>query len=778
MSLRFDTAGRVEEVVWCMRLAELLRAENRTVLNRMFNGQPPFDEATAEENGVQVNRNFLEGVNLLAQGRRQWNNAYLKPGNYFNVSVDSGPSHKRREWSKIITKNLNRALKRSPDYMETLRATGANVVLHGIAPSNWESRTAPFHCPLGVEDLLVPSDTLVSFRNLDHFAIFRQYSPATLYELTHGPKRDPGWNMGMVRDALQWAGTEYSKNAYSLAYQFMPEKIEEYIKQDIGFWGSDAPPTIDCWDFYFREAEDGNGWYRRVVMDSPLSSAAVAAWRSGGTRPQLAKKDQWLYTSGKRKFADSLRSIIHCQFGDTSAVAPFRYHSVRSLGYMLWGVCELQNRLRCKFSEAVFEQMMWFFRSSNEGQMNRIKKAMFTNMGVIPEGISFVTANERFKPDHQLVNLMLSQNRQLMGENAASFTQDFRQGGEQEMTATETMARVNAVNALVSGMLNLSYVYETYQYRETCRRFCLKNSQHAEVKKFRLACLKDGVPEEMLDVDRWDVEPERVLGAGNKTLEIAQAQQLLQMRPTLGPEAQQTVDHIAVEAFTDDPALAENLVPLDARQKVSTAKHDAMLAVGTIMQGGVVQFGEEHNRRDLVETLLLEMALIVQRIVSMGGMATAQEVTGLQNLGNHIAQIIAMVEQDKGEQERAKQYQDQLGNLMNAVKGFAQRLAEQQQAAGTGANGEAMAETAGKVQALQIQATAKAANSRESHAQKTAQRQVQFETQQKQREDEHQLEMRRQMESQQVEDLTQGAKTVAEIQRENAKAANIKTTSE
>ena len=100
--MRFDTAGRVEEVVWNMRLAELVRGENRTVLNRMYNGQPPFDEATAEENGVQINRNFLEGVNLLAQGRRQWNNAFLKPGNYFNVSVDDGPPHKRREWSVLM----------------------------------------------------------------------------------------------------------------------------------------------------------------------------------------------------------------------------------------------------------------------------------------------------------------------------------------------------------------------------------------------------------------------------------------------------------------------------------------------------------------------------------------------------------------------------------------------------------------------------------------------------------------------------------------------------
>jgi len=37
------------------------------------------------------------------------------------------------------------------------------------------------------------------------------------------------------------------------------------------------------------------------------------------------------------------------QFADLSAVAPFRYHSVRSLGWLLYAVINLQNRLRCKF---------------------------------------------------------------------------------------------------------------------------------------------------------------------------------------------------------------------------------------------------------------------------------------------------------------------------------------------------------------------------------------------------------------------------------------------
>jgi len=776
--MRFDTPGRVEEVVWACRLAEIVRGENRVVLNRLFNGQPPFDPATAEENGVQINRNFLEGVNLLAQARRQWGNAFLKPGNYFTVSLEADskiPNHKRREWGHIITRNINRALKRAPQYMEYHRSMGANTVLHGIAPSNWASRTAPFPTPLMVDDLLVPSETLTSFENLDHFAVYRQSSPATLYQLTHGPKRDPGWNMTMVECELRAAASNYTKSAYSAAYQFQPEKVEEYIKQDLGFWGSDAPPTIDYWDFYFREAEDGNGWYRRIVLDSALSADARGGFLERKTRPQLVPKNAFLYTSGKRKYANAVREIIHCQFGDTSAVAPFRYHSVRSLGYMLYGVCELQNRLRCKFAESVFEQLMWFFRTSGEQDFTRLKKALFSHMGVIPNGISFVPAQERFKPDYQMIALQLGQNRQLMGENAASFTQDFEQGNrEKEMTATETMARVNAVNALVSGMLNLAYSYATYEYRETCRRFCLKNSQHLVVKKFRGDCLREGVPAEVLDSDRWDIEPERVLGAGNKTLEVAQAQQLQQMRPNLGPEAQQTVDHIAVEAFTDDPSLAEHLVPLEGRKRISNAKQDAMLAIGTLMQGGLVQFGEEDNRRDLIETLLLEMGVLIQRIQGTGVPATLQQVAGLQNIALHIQQMLVLVEQDKSEAQRAKQYADQLGNLSNIVKGFAQQAMQALQA-GAATNGNGAGETAAELQAKlesqKIAAAAKAANSRESHAQKTAQRQVQFEQQQRQQDEEHQAELQRMSETSQLENLSETARTASDIQLERAKAA-------
>ena len=67
----------------------------------------------------------------------------------------------------------------------------------------------------------------------------------------------------------------------------------------------------------------------------------------------------------------------------------------------------------------------------------------------------------------------------------------------------------------------MSYTYQRFLYIEMVRRLCLKNSTDPMAREFRLGCLKDGIPEEMLDVNKWNIEPEQVIGGGNKTLQMA-----------------------------------------------------------------------------------------------------------------------------------------------------------------------------------------------------------------------------------------------------------------
>lgn len=749
--MRFDNAGRVGEVVWNMRLADLTRSADRAVLQRHFNGFPPFDETKAEENFNQVNINFLEGANLLSQARRQWNQAFLTGSRYFSVGLDSGPKHKRWGWGQELTKHANTPLKRSRKQTDLLRSLGANIMLYGIGPANWRDARSIVPDPLFVSSLMVPSETEIDFENLEWFAVFREYTPTQLYELTHGFRVDPGWNLPMVKEQLKQVATKYQKEPNATAFQYMPERIEELIKQDKGFWNTDAVPTIDVWDFYFREGEDGNGWYRRMVLDWGDTTRTKPDFKDGKNDKEYGG---FLYTSGKRKYAKSLSEILHCQFGDCSAMAPFKYHSVRSLAWMLWGVCDLQNRMRCRFSESLFEQLMWFFRVANDRTgFDRIKKAMFTHMGVIPNNVQMVGPNDRFKPDAALMQMGFAMNRQLMSENSASFTQQLDPGQQKEMTATETMARVNAVNALVSGMLNLAYVYAEPFYREQCRRLCLPNPTDAMAREFRKRCLQAGVPEEMLDVERWTIEPVRIVGGGDKTLQMATIQFLNSIRKNMGPQGQRLIDNMSVFAATDQPELAAEIAPTDETKDVSNSTHDAQLATERLMRGLPFEEAADMVYEDYVVQWLKDMAMIVQQLQQVGGMATKEQILGLGNMAAHVGKFLQIMASDDESKPKVKQYQDTLGQLTNFIKAFAQRL-QQQQGAGNNGNGAEDAKTAATLRGKMMIDAAKAENLRESHALRTAQRQVTFESEEARKDREHAAKLRREAEQALVQSAT------------------------
>ena len=769
--MKFNNAGRLQEVLWQSRIADLPRGENRAILQRMFSGEPPFNEALAEENGIEVNRNDLTGVNLLSQARRQWNSAFLSTKNFFNVTLDSGPAHKQALWSGIITKEINKQFRLNPKMREQIRATGANVMLHGIGPVNWRDRRSPVPDPIPISGLLISSETDIDFENLEWFSVFREMTPSQLYCLTHGPKVDPGWNMPMVMGQLKYVAEQVQKQPNATAYQYMPERIEELVKQDMGFWGSDAVPTVDVWDTYFREAGDGDGWYRRITLDWGVN---VAEYKGGGM-PKVKEEDSgFLYTSGKRKYANSHSEIIHCQFGDTSAYAPFKYHSVRSLGWMIWGACDLQNRLYCKFMENAFMNLMWWFRVSGEGAMNRIKRADFFHMGVIPQGVTMIPNAERFTADAKIIEMAFARNRQLLSENAASFTSDFTKGDSTgEMTATETMARVNSVNALVSGMLTLAYAYEEPKNREIARRFCIQNNPDRFVRKFREACLKEGVPSEMLDIEKWNVESERVVGGGNKTLQMATINFLNSIRKNLSPQGQRIVDNMSVFYSTDRPELAEMMAPLDEEKPISDSMHDAQLSFARLMQGLPFTMAPKMILEDYVKVWIADMSLIVQGIEKAGGMATAEQISGLGNTIRHADQFLQVMGQNDDEKEKVRGYAEALAQILNMVKAYAQRLAEKmkseqgQQQQGGGVDPETQAKLQGKLMIDQ----AKAQNMRESHAAKTAQRQVQFEMEEQRKDRQHKAELRREGGVAVHEIITDQAKTVNEMELERARAA-------
>ena len=725
--MRFDNAALAEEVLWDCRIAEQPRAEDRRIVLRTFNGNPPYDEATADDNNIQINRSSLEGPNILNQACRQWDGAFLKPTNFFICKPDFGPAHKRMEWGNLATRHANRLLKRSRQMTGQIRAEGKQTLLYGVGPSMWKDRRSIVPASIPVGSLLIPSETEIDdWDNLQYFFAFREWTATQLYEMTHGPRRDPGWNMELVGAQMDYIRDELRKSPNSLAYQYMPERIEELIKQDKGYYGSDAVPTVDVWDMYFREAEDGAGWYRRILLDwgvGPTSGATMPR-----SRNKVGEKTEFLYTSGKRKYANSLDEVLFCQFGDCSAYAPHKYHSVRGLGWMLWGVVDLQDRLHCKFTETVFEQMLWFFQTAGNQDLIRLKKANFEHMGIIPQGVKFLTPQERYTPNQQLIQMAFARNQQLMANSSTSYTQDYEKtSNEGARTATETMAIVNSTNSLAGGIFERAYTYATYKYREMFRRLCLKNSTDPMAKEFRLSCLRDGIPEDMLDVEKWSIDPEQTVGGGNKTVQMATVGFLNQIRQNLPPNGQRLVDHISVEAATDQPDLAEEMVPLGEEKPISNSMHDAQLATERLLRGFEFQLPKEGVPEDYVTVWMHDMGVLLQKTMAAGGMTDPETLNGLMNIGNHIGMLLQQMAANPNDKAKVKEYEDLFGQMMNHVKALAQRLeqsmAEQQQ--GNGAQGPDP-KAAAQAQSMVMLAQTKAKIAEQNAQMKQRQKQEQF----------------------------------------------------
>jgi hypothetical protein len=679
--MNFTKASKVREAVKSMQQAGIYGATNRAKINSLFNGDPPWGEDEMEENNRWVNVNFLEAPRIAHNAREQLNNLFLKPGNFFNVKIDMGPPWKRDYWGEVITTNINCALQYGIEFNDLIQATNAQTVLHGIGPCYWPRRKSPLPREVGIDEVLVPKGTYISMCNLPFFAIYQEWTYPELSSMVSGKNVDPGWNKPYAQSVLKNLKNQESLGSRTFGRVDMPEKSAEDDKE--GYSDGGAAPNVCAWEFYSRRTDEEDEydaeWDRRIVVDYEKTSVDFS--------DDSGHRDAFLYDSSKKKevYATHHSQIIHWQFGNVSNVAPFRYYSVRSLGWLLYAVGRLQNMMRSRFSERQFSEMLELFRNVPEADREKLEFVELRDKGIIPEGLNFVTAAERHQVNENLILLGLNQNRQLMAESSATYVPDVAQQSAQAQSATESMIRMQTSMSLNSAMANQAYGRIKYLYKEICRRFTIKDSQNKTVVKFRLKCLASGVPQEVLtNYEVWEVEPERMLGGGHKAMEVLQANQLMSIRPNLDPEAQRTVDRKFIAANSDDPRLAMELVPEE--KPISDSTVFANLAFGVLMQGAPVVSKKGINEPDYIETLLQLMGGTVQALPQLAdpsmAPALAQRIGGLINTSTHLEQHINQLAQNPSERQKAKQYQEGMAQIIAQARPFHDQLQahmEQQQ---------------------------------------------------------------------------------------------------
>lgn len=142
---------------------------------------------------------------------------------------------------------------------------------------------------------------------------------------------------------------------------------------------------------------------------------------------------------------------------------------------------------------------------------------------------------------------------------------------------------------------------------------------------------------------------------------------------------------------------------------------------------------------------------------------------GLQNMAQHIDQNLQIMSQDDQSKEMVRMLQQQLSQVMNLVKGFMKNLQTamakqngQQQGGGMDPKDQA------KIAATVATAKSKMEITKESHAQRTAQRQIQFEQKVAQDQRKSQLELEKESAKAQLELQKQAEQAKLELHAEAA----------
>lgn len=653
---------------------------NRAKINRLMNGDAPWTEEERRINRLNTNINWLEGPRIVKNSSYQLTNAFFGPGDYFSIALDTYnaiPIWKRDEWSARLTSYINKSLRDSDLLESTLEQAVAQVVLHGPGPSLWPGKTTPIPKTCGVDDVMVPAGTLADMSNLNFFAIYREWTWGELYEMTHTGAVDKGWNMKYV-DALM---ASLYKQPLQPLYQgnrwLFPEKIAEDFKENSNTFAAAALGRVLAWDCYFLNEETAK-WNRRILLDynNITPEGLKNEFSVKKTRPEfLFEQDD---------YADEWRHIIHWFVGNCSTVAPFRYYSVRSIGYQLYGPAFTQNMVRNRATDHVLQDLLMLFRNVSEDDREKLEQIELHHLGILPDGVSIVNAAERHSSDWNLVGNFLQGNRQLMAESSAAYLPDIATEGEKPaMTATESLIRNNASVTLTSSVQNQLYKQAKHFFREIVRRICLKDKRDPITKEVLRRMKLDGIPERVLSLELMEVTPNRVMGGGNRAVELTTARALFEAKGAFGPQADLPIRRKYMLALTNDPEFV--LATLPEEPKISDSSLAAQYAFGTLMEGVPVEQSGTINELDYVNTMMRLMAISMQPLESMQQQPAslpiaAERVMGLVNVGQHVEQHIQMLAQDQSAREQVRDYQRALVQMMAQLKAYAQRITEMEQA--------------------------------------------------------------------------------------------------
>lgn len=659
-----------------------LDADDRATIAAFYNGRPTMGVEEAADRGISEITNHLMGYDSLNMAREQITAIYSKSPTLIKVDVRGGEPADRTFMTDMVTKYLNRAIKRSGRFKPHFKGLGGDIVLFGSSfftfrdPYDWCPRVTRPYVPRGTG--ITPED--VPYAVIPDYLTVKELT--AYLRLAEGEERGGGdarWNISNLKTAIReltgnigidgrWGGGTDSAT---------PADIQEYDDQEGMDEVEHSRVQLPVY-FVYSSNPDKEG--------CPFDMTVVARY----TPKQIDEAKRSDRVLGVELFSHpeyfpSARDFLHTFFLDCNIGGPSQWHRTMGLGRLNYDNDVDVEEFFNAAMQGSKENLRRLYTSVNSASTETAERWLSGELhsNLLPEGLAIAEVPKTSNFEGAFTTMSMLQ--QLSKKNASGSITNVEgargQTKELEVQALERQGRnatalSNRMNDIYEDLDNLGQ----FQFKRFCNPSILPvDAGYDEIIYFQNKMEELGIPLDMLREEKdgelvnVDVKYNRVSGDGDRVRETMVNQMLLSRMHLYPPASQRQILRRVTALETGDFELAEELVPTmdkpDGNQ-VARANNEANTA---FLQGKTPQI----NPDDLALIHIPEHIASLQGLVQKGQQAgwTPWDIVGFRALGAHTVAHIEDLKQNPDSKEVARHFEGQLqqiakqgDELANAVR--------------------------------------------------------------------------------------------------------------
>jgi len=540
-----------------LRVADEMSSVNRSRIDAMFDGQPPYDPRVlvSTGQGSRTNLNFGEAQRYLDVSMSAFVDLYTSLERLVSVKFRPNTVEGPTEIQDIISEEVTNTLRNWPEFHSNFLRLCSEFTKHGVSvsyfddPHDWRFRV----CGLG--EFLIPRQTVASEEAIEVACARRQYLLHELYAFIkdEAVAEKLGWDIDEVRRVIITNARTTGRNGSNTFADW--ETTERQMKNNALYTGIENT-TVQVLHFWVREF-DGTVSHFMCAEETP----EVFMFSEIG-----------LFESPEQAY------VLFSYGVGTNGT----YHSIRGLGHRIFNHIQTSNRLRCQMVDSAMMGGAVMIQPESQRALEDLSFTLYGPYSILSPNVKIIekaspNLTSTMKPALEDLQGQLSQNVDLMS------TYGTQSSPYRNQLQTEHDL---AVSSRLSGStINLFYASWSRLLREVTSRLVQSSSKDPRTKSFIARCAARGVDVRTLKLlDLTSTTAVQAIGAGSQANRLLALRELNQIAGSFDDVGRHNLirDIVSTRVGHD---LADRFVPANPQPRTTVDTKIALLENQTLQTG-------------------------------------------------------------------------------------------------------------------------------------------------------------------------------------------------